>query len=84
MTLGSATAATFNFEIQGTDGTLTHATATETLTVGTDVTWTDTGSATATVLAGQSASYTFSAAPAGGEAFSSAVSFGVLGPAVVD
>ncbi|MGD0793418.1 MAG: hypothetical protein ABR920_16750, partial [Terriglobales bacterium] len=36
VTVGSATVGTFNFAIQGTDGTLTHATATETLTVGTD------------------------------------------------
>ena len=79
VTSGSATAGTFNFTIQGTDGTLTHATATETLTVGTDVTWTNTGNATVTVAAGQSASYTFSAVPAGGSAFSSAVSFGCTG-----
>lgn len=74
VTVGSATARAFNLAIQGTDGTLTHATPTATLTVGTDVTWTDTGSATVTVLAGQNASYTFSAAPAGGGAFSSGVS----------
>jgi hypothetical protein len=77
VTLGSATAGTFHFTIQGTDGTLTHATPTETLTVtgaAAGFTWTDTGSATVTVLAGQSASYTFSAVPAGGS-FSSAVSF---------
>ncbi len=79
VTLGSATAGTFSFTIQGTDGALTHATATETLTVGTDVTWTDTGNATVTVAAGQSASYTFSAVPAGGAAFSSAVSFACTG-----
>ncbi len=82
VTLGSATAATFNFAIQGTDGTLTHTTPTETLTVtglATDFTWTDTGSATATVLAGQSASYTFSAAPVGGASFGSAVSFACSG-----
>ncbi len=76
VTLGSATAGAFNFTIQGTDGTLTHATAISTLTVGTDVAWTDTGSATATVQAGQHATYTFSAAPVGGGAFSSAVSLG--------
>jgi hypothetical protein len=79
VTLGSATAGAFNFTIQGTDGTLTHPTPTETLTVGTDVTWTDTGNSTVTVLAGQSASYTFSAAPAGGASFSSAVSFACSG-----
>jgi hypothetical protein len=75
VTLGNATTGAFNFTIQGTDGTLTHATATESLTVGTDVTWTDTGNSSATVLAGQSATYTFSAVPVGGAAFSSAVSF---------
>ena len=76
VTLGSATTGTFTFAIQGTDGTLTNATPAETLTVGTDVTWTDTGSPTATVLAGQSASYMFSAAPVGGTTFTSAVNFG--------
>ncbi|MGO9863979.1 MAG: hypothetical protein ACLPLR_10250 [Terriglobales bacterium] len=76
VTLGSATAGTFNFTIQGTDGTLTHATPTETLAVTVpDLTWTDTGNAAATVLAGESASYTFSAAPLVGATFSSAVSF---------
>ena len=82
VTLGSATAGTFNFAIQGTDGTLTQATPTETLTVtGTtaDFTWTDTGSTSVTVLAGQSASYTFSAAPVGGGTFSSGVSFACTG-----
>ncbi len=79
VTLGSATVGTFNFTIQGTDGTLTHATPTEPLTVGTDVAWTDTGDASAAVLAGQSASYTFSAAPVGVSAFSSAVSFACSG-----
>ena len=79
VTLGSATPGAFHFTIQGTDGTLTHATSTETLTVtgqsGGDITWTDTGSDSATVTAGQSANYTFSAAPAGGGTFSAAVSF---------
>ena len=79
VTLGSVTAGVFNFAIQGTDGTLTNATPTETLTVtasGQVFTWTDTGSATATVLAGQTASYTFSAAPVGSGIFGSAVNFG--------
>jgi hypothetical protein len=40
-----------------------------------DFTWTDTGNASVTVLAGQSASYTFSASPVGGGVFSSGVSF---------
>jgi hypothetical protein len=43
---------------------------------GPDFTWTDTGNASVTVLAGQSASYTFSASPVGGGVFSSGVSFG--------
>jgi hypothetical protein len=38
VTLNSETIGTFNFTIQGTDGTRTHATPTETLTVGTGVT----------------------------------------------
>jgi hypothetical protein len=79
LTLGNATAAAFNFTIQATDGTLTHATPTETLTVGTDVTWTDTGSTTAAVSAGQSATYAFSAAPIGAASFTSAVSFACSG-----
>jgi len=82
VTLGSAAVGTFNFTIQGTDGTLTHATPSETLTVtapGANFTWTDTGSTTATVLAGQSATYTFSAAPVGAGTFSSSVSFSCAG-----
>ena len=82
VTVGSPTAGTFNFAIQGTDGTLTHATPTETLTVtgqAADFTWTDTGSTTATALAGQSANYTFSAAPVGGGTFGSSVGFACSG-----
>jgi hypothetical protein len=75
VTLDSATVGAFSFAIQATDGALTHTTPTETLTIGTDVSWTDTGSTTATVSAGQSASYVFSAAPVGGGAFSAAVNF---------
>jgi hypothetical protein len=81
VTLGSAAAGTFNFAIQGTDGKLTNTTTTETLTVSaadSDFTWTDTGSIAATVLAGQSGSYTFSAAPAGGT-FSTEVTFACSG-----
>jgi hypothetical protein len=82
VTLGSATAGTFNFAIQGTDGTRTHATPTETLTVTGqtgDFSWTDTGSTSATVLAGRSAGYTFSAAPSEGGTFGSGVSFACSG-----
>ena len=76
VTVGSATAGAFSFTLQATDGTLAHATPIESLTVGTDVSWTNSGGATATVLAGQSASYSFMASPVGGTAFTSAVSFG--------
>ena len=82
VTLANATAGTFNFAIQGTDGTLTQTTPTETLTVTgatAGFTWTDTGSTMVAVLAGQSASYTFAAAPVGGGTFSSAVSFACSG-----
>jgi hypothetical protein len=74
VTVGNASVGAFNFSIQGTDGTLTHAQAVS-LTVNTDVAWTDTGSNSATVAAGQSASYTFSAVPVGGGTFSGTVSF---------
>jgi hypothetical protein len=82
VTLGSATPGTFNFTIQGTDGTRTHATPTETLTVTAqsgDFTWADTGSSSATVLAGQNGSYTFSAAPVGGGTFGAGVNFSCSG-----
>jgi hypothetical protein len=74
VTAGNATTGTFSFSIQGTDGTLKH-TQPVSLTVGTDVAWTDTGASSATVEAGQSASYTFSAVPVGAETFSGAVNF---------
>jgi hypothetical protein len=83
VTLGSATAGTFNFSIQGTAGTLTNATPTETLTVTPSAqgfTWTETGNTAAMVPAGQTtASYTFSAAPVGGGVFSSTLNFGCSG-----
>ncbi len=74
VTVGSATAGSFSFSVQGTDGTLTHSQAVS-LTVGTDVTWSDTGSGSVTVAAGQSAIYSFTAAPVGGATFSGAVNF---------
>jgi hypothetical protein len=74
VTVESATAGTFNFSVQGTDGTLTHSQSVS-LTVGTDVAWNDTGGSTVTVAAGQSAGYSYSAAPVGGGTFSGAVSF---------
>ena len=73
VTVGSATAGTFKFSVQGTDGTLTHSQSV-TLTVGTDVTWSDTGDNSVTVEAGRSATYSFSAAPAGSGTFTGAVS----------
>ncbi len=73
-TVGSATAGPFDFSIQGTDGTLTHAQPVN-LNVATDVTWSNAGSSSATVQAGQGATYKFSAAPLGGRTFSAAVSF---------
>jgi len=74
LTVGSATTGAFNFSVQGTDGTLTHSQAVS-LSVGTDVAWSETGSGSVTVAAGQSARYTFSATPAGGGTFTGAVSF---------
>ncbi|HLX84555.1 MAG TPA: sialidase family protein [Terriglobales bacterium] len=78
VTLASATTGVFSFTLLGTDGTRTHATATETLTVGTDFTWTDTGGTSVVVSAGQSANYSFSAEPGSGT-FSSTVGFACSG-----
>ena len=84
VTVANATTGTFNFSIQGTDGTLTHTQAVS-LAVGTDVTWTGTGNMSATVQAGQSAIYTFSATPVGGTTFSGAVNFACANlPALTD
>ena len=74
VTVGDTTAASYNFAIQGTDGTITHS-QNANLTVGTDVAWTDTGSNSATVSAGGKATYTFSAAPDGGSTFTGTVNF---------
>ncbi|MGB9490739.1 MAG: hypothetical protein WCA92_09750 [Terriglobales bacterium] len=74
VTVANAATGTFNFSIQGTDGTLTHTQAVS-LAVGTDVTWNDTGGTSATVAAGQNAIYTFSATPMGGTTFTGAVTF---------
>lgn len=74
VTAGSATTGSFSFSVQGTDGTLTHSQAVS-LTVGTDVAWSDTGSGSVTVPAGQSATYSFSAAAVGGGTFTGAVNF---------
>ncbi len=74
VTAGNATPGAFSFGIQGTDGTLTHSQAVN-LAVNTDVTWTGTGSGAVTVQAGQSAQYSFLAAPVGGATFNGTVSF---------
>ena len=44
-----------------------------------DFTWSDTGNAAVTVLAGQAANYTFSMVPAGGAALAAAMSFACAG-----
>lgn len=78
VTAGSATSGTFNFTIQGTDGTLTHATPTETLTVGSDfsvpATLTD-----ATVEPGQTASTSMAVTPVGASTFSDNVTYACSG-----
>ena len=74
VTAGNAATGSFSFSVQGTDGTLTHSQAVS-LMVGTDVTWSDAGSGSVTVAAGQSAMYSFSATPVGGATFTGAVSF---------
>jgi hypothetical protein len=56
-----------------TDYNTATATVTLVVTAASDFTWTDTGSTAVTVLAGQSASYTFVATPVGNGTFSSAV-----------
>jgi hypothetical protein len=74
VTVGNATAASFSFSIQGTDGITTHSQSAS-LTIGTDVNWIDTGANAGTVEAGDSAVYSFSAAPAGAATFTGAVNF---------
>ena len=74
VTVGNVLPGAFSFNIHGTDGTLTHNQAVS-LSVNTDVTWTDSGNSSVTVLAGQSATYTFSAAPVGGSTFTGVVNF---------
>jgi hypothetical protein len=78
VTLGSATAAAFNFAIQAADGVLTHTTPSETLKVsgsGTGIVWSNTGNTSVTVLAGQTARFAFSATPVGSSTFGAAVNF---------
>ena len=74
VTVGSASVGTFNFSIQASDGSLTLQ-QNVSLNVGTDVTWTDTGNSSVTVLAGQPAIYQFLATPLGSATFTGAVNF---------
>src|SRR5262249_12720912 len=68
VTLGNSMAGTFDFTIQGSDGTITHTTSIVHLTVNTDVnvppTLTDTS-----VQPGQTATTTMSLTPIGGSTF---------------
>lgn len=72
--VGNPNTGTFNFPIQGTDGTATHFSPTLTLTVNTDVAvpplLTD-----ASVQAGQVATTSMNLSPIGGSTFSGAVSY---------
>jgi len=72
-TVGSTSAGTFNFNIQGTDGTITHS-QTVSLTVNTDVAVPIT-LADASVQPGQTATTSMNLLPVGGNAFSGAVTY---------
>src|SRR5208282_5783109 len=72
---GSQTLSVTFTPIDTTDYNTATATVTLVVTAAADFTWTDTGTTSVTLLAGQSASYTFAAAPVGGGTYSSGVSF---------
>lgn len=74
VTLGSVTAAVFDFTIQGSDGTLARASTNKTLTVNTDV-QVPTSMADATAQPGQTATTSLMLAPIGGGTFSGAVTY---------
>jgi hypothetical protein len=74
--LGGPTTVTLSAMTAGAPAAKTQTFRLTVTAAGPDFTWTDTGNASVTVLAGQSASYTFSASPVGGGVFSSGVSFG--------
>src|SRR5208283_3513011 len=76
---GSQTLSVTFTPTDATDYNTATATVTLVVTAASDFTWTDAGSTSVTVLAGQNASYTFAAAPVGGGTFSSAVSFACSG-----
>ncbi len=77
VTVGDANTGVFNFAIQGTDGTTTHASPV-TLSVNTDVEVPRTLS-DASVHPGQKAATTLDVSPVGGVTFSGAVGFSCLG-----
>ncbi len=77
--VGGPTTVTISAMAVGAPSAKTQTFALTVTGAATGFTWTDTGNASVTVLAGQSASYTFSAAPAGGGSFDSAVRFGCSG-----
>jgi len=74
VTVGNATSGIFDFTIQGTDGTITHATPTVTLTVNTDVSVPLTLADTS-VQAGQTATTSMSLSAVGGGPFSGPVTY---------
>jgi hypothetical protein len=76
--LGNATAGTFDFTIQGTDGTVTHPSPIETLIVNTDVDVPST-LADASVQSGQTATTSMNLSPVGGGTFSGAVTYSCAG-----
>jgi hypothetical protein len=78
VTLGNPSAGTFDFTMQGTDGTITHATPIEHLVVNTDVAVPAT-LASASVKAGQTAATSMNLAPVGGGPFSGAVTYACSG-----
>ena len=78
VTLGSATAGTFDFTIQGTDGAITHATPILRLIVNTDVNVPPT-LADVSVQPGQKATTSMNLSPIGGAVFSGAVTYACSG-----
>jgi hypothetical protein len=76
---GSQTLSVTFTPTETTDYNTATAAVTLVVTAAADFTWTDTGSTSVTLLAGQSASDTFAAAPVGGGTFSSGMSFACSG-----
>jgi hypothetical protein len=78
VTVGSGTAATYNFNIQGTDGTLTHQQSV-TLTVNQDFSVPPTLATPATANPGQTTSTTMALAPVGAGTFGNTVTYACSG-----